>query len=261
MGHERVSFLPKTKRWNDIVKQMGEVYASEVSAASIAAQTLQNVRKRYKTLFQDDVVKTIFEFLVAFARACRSPDPQNQFQLSKIRLPDQPTLLSIVKALRDCIPSLEATSEYGQLAFAAAADAFGQWHKQHVTTQVPLLQSPPDYYESWRDLGSGGGFCELARLYFGKLTERYLNYFLDRVASATFKNIELRDRFQNEIHNHIDEVSKHAFETAKITQSFAAGWFTAHTREGVPDSNQIKGFLAVAFGKLSDELRREQESK
>lgn len=261
MGHERVGSLPKSKRWDDIVSQMGAVYSSGFPVASVAAQTLQNVRTRYEKLFRDDAVQKIFAFLVSFSRACRSSNPHAELHQAGISIPEEPTLLSVAKALRDCVPQDDLASEYGQLALAAAADAFGQWHKQHTTIQIPLFQPSPQFFESWRGLGSGAGFCELARIYFGKLTERYLNYFLDRAASTVFPNIQERERFQREIQAHVDEVSKHAFETAKITQSFAAGWFTAHTREGVPDAKEIEGFLAIAFGKLRDELRREEEAK
>lgn len=261
MGHERVGFLPKTKKWIDLVKQMGAVYSSGVPIATVAAHTLDNVRKRYETLSKDDAVRTVFAFLVAFSRACRSQDPSRQLHESGITIPDKPNLLSIVKALRDQVPAHESSSEYGQLALAAAADAIGQWHKQHATTQIPLFQASDTFFETWRDLGNGAGFCELARLYFGKLTERYLNYFLDRAASATFPNIDQRERFQRQIHSHVDDVSKHAFETAKITQSFSAGWFNAHTRDRLPDAKEVEGFLGIAFGKLRDELRREGEAK
>ena len=206
MGHERVGLLPKTKRWTHLVSQIGAVYTSDASVASVAAQTLQNVRTRYETLFRDDAVKAAFTFLVAFSRACRSSDPRTELQQSEIRMPDQPTLLSIVRAVRERVPPHEANSEYGQLALAAAADAIGQWHKQHATSQLPLLEASPDFYDSWRDLGCGAGFCELARLYFGKLTERYLHYFLDRSASAISPNIEQRERFQKQIQAHIDDV-------------------------------------------------------
>jgi len=261
MGHERVGFLPKTRRWNDLVKQMGEMYPSDIPIATIATQTLRIVRKRYETLSNDEVVKEVFTFLVAFSRACRFKDAQIQLQNSGIRMPEQPTLLSVVKALRECVPTHEAASEYGQLAIAAAADAIGQWHQFHTASQLSLFQPSANFFESLRKVGDGSGFCELARLYFGKLTERYLNYFLDRAASATFPSIKQREQFQQDIQAHIDDVSKHAFETAKITQSFAAGWFNKNTREKVPDSKEIEGFLAVAFGKLRDELRREEEAQ
>ena len=140
-------------------------------------------------------------------------------------MPDQPTLLSIVRAIRDFVPAHNASSEYGQLALAAAADAIGQWHKEHTTGQMPLLKPTRDFYNSWRDLSHGAGFCELARHYFGRLTERYLNYCLDRAASATCPDIERRDRFQKEIHAHIDEVSKHAFETVRPLPGYPAGGF------------------------------------
>jgi hypothetical protein len=47
----------------------------------------------------------------------------------------------------------------------------------------------------------------------------------------------------------------------RITQSFAAGWFNAHTRDRLPDAKEVEGFVGLAFGKLRDELRREGEAK
>jgi len=261
MGHERVGFLPKTRRWNDLIKQIGTVYSSGIPVAVIAAQTLHNVQKQYEALFKNSVVKASFAFLVAFSHSCRLPDPRNELQSFEIPIADCPTVFSVVKALRERVSSDESVSEYGQLALAAASDAVYQWYKQHATTQIPLFEPSNKFFESWRGLGNGAGFCELARLYFGKLTERYLNYFLDRVASAAIPSIEQREQFQQDIHSHIDDISKHAFESAKITQSFAAGWFNAHTREGLPDAKEIEGFLNIAFGKLRDELRREEEAK
>jgi len=261
MGHERVGFLPKTRRWNDLVKQMESFYSSGLSISTIATQTLRYVRQRYESLYKDDAVKNVFKFLVIFARACRFPDTKNQLNISGIELPNQPTLLSIVKALRENIPPREANSEYGQLAIAAAADAIGQWYKEHDTGQLSLFKPSVNSFEKWRSLGNGAGFCELARLYFGKLTERYLNYFLDRSASATFPNIQQREQFQHAIRAHVNEVSKHAFETAKITQSFTAGWFNKNTIKGLPTEKDTEEFLAIAFGKLRDELRREEETK
>ena len=56
MGHERVGFLPKTKRWSDLVSRMGSAYSSDTSVALVAAQTLQNVHKRYEMLSRDGTI-------------------------------------------------------------------------------------------------------------------------------------------------------------------------------------------------------------
>lgn len=262
MGHERVSSLPqKTQKWVDLVNKMGSMYSDGIPVATVAALTLHNVRLQYESLSRDDAVKTIFAFLVAFSRACRLEDPIGELKAAGVPLADQPTLLSIVKALREKVPTSESASEYGQLAIAAAADALGQWYKDNATKQLPLFKPTIGFLESWSRLGTGSGFCELSRLFFGRLTERYLNYFLDRAASATFPSIQQRNQFQHDIKSHVNDISKHAFETAKITESFAAGWFNAHARDHVPGEREVESFLALAFGKLRDELRREEEGK
>ncbi len=263
MGHERVSSLPqKSQKWIDLVKNMSSMYPDGFPVAIVAAQTLHNVRLQYESLSRDEAIKTVFAFLVSFSRACRVEDPIVELKATGVSLPDDPTLLSLVKALRQQVPVEEATSEYGQLALAAAADALGQWQKDNIPRQLLLFQTKINFFESWRRLGTGSGFCELSRLFFGRLTERYLNYFLDRVASATFRSIHQRNQFEHDIKSHVDDVSKHAFETAKITQSFAAGWFNAHALgDHVPGERQIENFLGLAFGKLRDELYREEAGK
>lgn len=261
MGHERVGVLPKTKKWSNLVRQVYYVYSSDVSIESISAQTLKNVRSQYERLGRDDAVKNVFSFFVRFARAFQAEDVTSELSRSGIYLPENPTILSIVKNLRNQIPQRIVSTENGQITLAAAADAIGQWYKNHSIQQISLFKPTDEFYENWRKLGSGSGFCELSRLFFGRLTERYLNYFLDRAASATLETINQRERFRKDVQTHIDDISKHAFETAMITQSFAAGWFNAHARKKMPNEKEIEGFLSIAFGKMRDELRREEEAK
>lgn len=261
MGHERVGILPKSARWTRLVRQMGGVYASEVSVGTLAAQTLQNVRRQYETLFQDDAVKSAFAFLVKFAHACRSQDLQAALKEAGIPMAGKATILSIVRSLKDQIPQQHAATEYGQLTIGAAADAIGHWYKDNASRQMPLFIPSSEFLDSWRPLGDGSGFCELSRLFFGKVTERYLNYFLERAASAICPSLEHRERFQEGMRSHVDAVSKHAFETAEITKSFAAGWFNGRARDRIPTEQEIEGFLSVAFGKMRDELRREEHAQ
>lgn len=261
MGHERVGVLPKTKKWTSLVRQVSYLYSSDISIETISAQTLKNVRAQYENLSRDDAVKSVFSFFVRFARAFQAEDITSELSRSGINLPENPTILSIVKNLRNQIPQRVVTTEYGQISIAAAADAIGQWYKNNSIQQLSLFKPSDDFWDNWRKLGSGSGFCELSRLFLGRITERYLNYFLDRTASATLETIKQREQFRKDIQTHIDDISKHAFETAIITQSFAAGWFNAHARKKMPDEKEIEGFLAIAFGKMRDELRREEEAK
>ncbi len=94
----------------------------------------------------------------------------------------------------------------------------------------------------------------MGRMFFAKITERYLNYFLDRGASVAIDNLSTRENFSKQL-------AKHTFETAKITQSFAAGWFNKNAKDKMPEESNIKSFLTLAFSKMSEELRREAAKK
>lgn len=260
MGHERVGELPKSRRWISLVHQMGGVYASEIPIGDLAAQTLENVRWQYETLFRDDAVKSAFAFLTRLAHACRADDPQYELAASGVPIPDKLSLISILRILKAHIPADESASEYGQIAIGAAADALGNWYRDNASKQMSLFKFSSEFLDSWRPLGNGSGFCELSRLFFGKLTERYLNYFLERAASVVCPTLEHRKQFKESIHKYVDLVSRHAFETAKITQSFAAGWYNRYARDKVPDDREIESFLSTAFGKMRDELRREGQA-
>ena len=73
-------------------------------------------------------------------------------------------------------------------------------------------------------------------------------------------SISDRDRLSTQLREHIDGVSRFAFETSRITQSFAAGWFNNHARDRYPSKDESRGFLSLAFGKLREELKREADA-
>jgi hypothetical protein len=48
---------------------------------------------------------------------------------------------------------------------------------------------------------------------------------------------------------------------AKLTQSFAAGWYNKYAVNSLPDNKQVEAFLRMSFGKLREEFRREADGK
>ena len=73
-------------------------------------------------------------------------------------------------------------------------------------------------------------------------------------------SISDRDRLATQLREHIDGVSRFAFETSRITQSFAAAWFNNHARDRYPSKDESRGFLSFAFGKMREELKREADA-
>jgi hypothetical protein len=258
MGHERIGVLPRTKPWKELITQIGSFSSSSESISQIARSTLKNVRKQYEYIDQDSGVQASYEFLVLLSHSFQKNDPAQFLVDHKIIVEGNITLLKIAKALKDYVkPNINST-EYGAIAQSAAIDALTDWFQSNLTNELRLFDESVPSTLYLKKLSNGSGFCEISRMYFANFTERYLKYFLEREASSHIYNIEERNRFSIEIENHIDKISRHAFETSKITQSFAAGWFNKNVKNNIPSRKKIEGFLNIAFGKMKGELLREE---
>ncbi len=268
MGHERVGYLPKTKRWRDIVEGIagfggvgdgggGDSAGGEIDVSEIVQQTTDNLRDRFENLERDDSLLSAFRFLVCLPIAARSNLPKEELARLGITVPSNPSPVSLAKALQLYMPANAGSMEYARIAQNAVVDAIAVWSGRADRPEDNLFGVANQSFDVWKKAADGAGFCELSRIFFGKFTERYLKYFLEREASSVLPGIQQRDRFSDQIGLHVDDVSSHAFETAKITQSFAAGWFNKHAKTGVPTNASMQGFLRLALGKLREEIRRE----
>ena len=256
MGHERVGALPHSKKWRDIVDKLADSPGSREDVAAIANAILENVRTRFRKIHSDDGVIAAFQFLVALAKSASAEDINATSISPKIDFEGNPSTLKLIVQLRSWIESQKDSNEYAIIAMKASADAISRWSAKQGQ-QATLFTSSVDASEIWQRADSGAGFCEVSRLFFSNFTERYLNYFLEREASAEMMNISARDYLAQHLREHIDDVSRFAFETSRITQSFAAGWFNNHARGKDPSKDELKRFLSIAFGKMREEMRRE----
>jgi hypothetical protein len=63
MGHERIGFLPKTQIWRHIVDQLSHFNNSDADVSQIANSTLNNIRKTYEGMSDDDSVIKAIQYL------------------------------------------------------------------------------------------------------------------------------------------------------------------------------------------------------
>ena len=259
MGHERVGFLPKSRTWRTIVADVGKTAAGESDVAAVATETLRAVRHRYEHIHEDGGVRAAFEFLVGLSNVSLRGAAEGPWSDLPIDLTTNPSAFALAKELRTWIAGRVESREIGEIATRAATDVIVRWQAEHQR-QNPLFPAA-DVGIVWSQAASGAGFSEVARLFFSSFTERYLKYFLEREASSVLPSFEQRDQFSRDLATHVDAVSRHAFETSKITQSFAAGWFNKHAHGARPSDRRVESFLRVAFGKLREELAREGRAK
>jgi hypothetical protein len=254
MGHERVGTLPRTRRWRDVVAAIAPVARGEATVERLAQATLKNVRNRYNGLHRDTGVQAAFGFLVSVSAKGPSGG-RHGLASADIARGENPSLLEIVGELHTWVRSRTASPEHAAIAEKAAADAIVEWARGDARQTRLFAISSQDV--AWQRAATAPAFCEIARIFFAKFTERYLVYFVGREAAAEVGTVEERRALDQAVTRHVDLVSRHAFETAKITQSFAAGWYNSHVVRGRPSDRELEAFLAVAFGKLREELLRE----
>jgi hypothetical protein len=224
--------------------------------ADIANKTLHNVQTRFNNLYRDTGIQAAFAYLVSLATV----DMPHSVGLSSPEsgLENDPSPVKIAKNLRDWVTRNTTSQEYAEIASRAGADTIAEWTKS-CSKQGLLFDAQISASVIWAQSANAEGFCQLARSFFSNFTARYLRYFLEREASAQLPSLEAREKFAKSLQNHIDSVSRHAFETSKITQSFAAGWFNNHARESRPNDDEVRRFLSTAFGKLQEEFQRETD--
>lgn len=258
MGHERLGVLPATGRWRKIVANIAGSEVSPSFVAIVAEDTLLAVKSRLHQVERDDGVRAAFGFLVGLALAGRgsnvsTPNPY-------INLDENPSTIELARRLRDYVATRPGSPEYRDLAQAAGIEAISEWVTDS-DRQAELFRRSQSSRAVWKRAGEGAGFCELARKFFARFTERYLNYFLDRTASSALSDVASRESFGKRLRGHVDVVSHHAFDTALITQSFAAGWFNRYAPEGTIADEDIGRFLHVAFAKIREELFRQARTR
>lgn len=258
MGHERVGTLPKSERWRSIVTSIGSYADVDKSIVDIAAQTTKNVRHRFQNIETDSGVFAAFKYILSLTYAANKQNAIEKLADDGISLPKDFNLYELAYSLQDYVTKNADSKEYSAFATQSMIDTISDWARQHEKTQMTLFDSGDKGLELWNNTANGAAFCEISRLFFSKFTERYLKYFLEREAAASIKNIYDRRKFNDNLKEHVDRISKHAFETSKITQSFAAGWYNKELKTRFPSDKKIKGFLSFAFKKINSELIREE---
>jgi len=254
MRHERLGILPRRKNWQSIVDDIRLALDGDLSETAILiSNTLDKVSDRYKKIFNDSGVQAAFAYLVALST--KDLPLETGLTSVEINLDKNPSIFRITADLSSWVDAHASSNEYAELACRAAADTITKWSRQK-SIQQNLFDDSSNANNVWSGI-DGRGFCDIARTFFAKFTERYIKYFIERSASAETKSLHDRERFENVLSEHIESISQHAFETSKITQSFSTGWFNKTAKSHRPTNDEISGFLAVAFGKLHEELSRE----
>jgi hypothetical protein len=259
MGHVRIGFLPKTAKWNAIVQQLSLFGGDASVVPEIANNTLTAIQKTYKAIPYDESVIKAISYLVNLAFSAKQSDQIAYLKSQGYIVDKDLSTFSLIASAQRLIITENGSLEINKIAKDAAMQAVISYHEKHHTNQLDLFGN--DSQNPLRSIGSGAAFCELARSFFASFTDKQIKYYVERAAASAINNYGDLDRFTSALSEQSYLISDHAFETSKLVQSFAAGWFNNHADTSLPSDNEVTDFLRHSFGKMREEFRREAEGK
>lgn len=252
MGHERIGFIPKTKHWQSIVAQLQDYDGDTAAVAKVAADTLDALRDLYGSLAYDPAIIASIRFL---ATVCHFSGSSDKLKEINVDTSGDVTMYSLLRGANQYLSDESGSMEVSKLAKDSLMNAIITYQQVHETNQLSF----EGFGEKsvWSDIDSGAAFCEMTRSFVAELTERNLNYYLERAAASEIRDYSGLISFNQNLKKQAEAITIHSHDISKLVQSFAAGWYNKNTGVQIPDDKKISGFLSVAFKKIKEEFRRE----
>lgn len=172
---------------------IADAASADGDVRELANAILENVRSRLLGIHGDAGFVASFQFLLGLALSASPAVDRTSLGELAIDLDSNPSPLKLASALGQYVADNTQSAEYAEIARKAAVDVISIWTERQ-TRQLSFTGEHERASEVWGSAGDGRGFCEVARLFFGKFVERYLNYFIGREASSHLANTEDRER-------------------------------------------------------------------
>lgn len=256
MGHTRLGDLPRTRRWGEVVGLL----ACGAGTAQIANATI-TAAERGLNLAADDkaLVETIW-LLTQLPMAGRAKDLKGfvgSLRQAGLQVSNEPGVMEVVGALSDAIDARLSNNggrtDLGEMAQMAASETLAKVLGSR--TQSLFGTQPQDVQKALAGLATNKQFSKFTRLFFARITNRCLNYFLSRAVTRhvgeghRFATLAQQSEFTKALEVHCREASR-------IVEDFSGGWFSkTNCEKGGISRDDARGFAHVAMRKLVDELK------
>jgi hypothetical protein len=262
MGHTRLGWVPKTKKWSAVVEQMSSGMGSGTALvediASIAQLTLRAAERGIETAIGDKRLTYVFYLLTQIVLSSRQENWQQQLAEHGISLSKESSCFDLVSEMHTAADAQMASEQYssdvGELAQKSAGETLAEMIAPKATT---LFGSGRDELQSAvRQLSTKAGFARLGQKFFGKFLSHYLNFYLSRITAHQTGSNRLSQI--GEISEFNTTLECHCEQSAAIVRDFCGGWVSkTEYQTGITTENTSR-FLAVAMRKLRDELVQQE---
>jgi hypothetical protein len=255
MGHLRLGRIPKTWNWRGLFEALdSQTISPELIASSVAA----GARTSLEELKRNRQVNYCFWFLVRVAAAGRSR--QFESSLTELGLSGE----SLTSRLRFAA-SLSGVVAEG-LRERGKPDVFGRMAELALrdTISREVLGPAPSLFgvgraeieAACRAIGTRAHFGKVARSFFSLFMQRVMQFVVDKEVS-NFVGPGKGIAGPEQVVQFHERLSRYCFETARIVEEYAGGWFSKVGWETSLEisEQQTRGFTAYALEKILTQLR------
>jgi hypothetical protein len=253
MGHTRLAALPRTRKWQQVVALIG----AGAATSQIANATIDAAENGLQTAAGDPAIVETLWLLTQLPLDARSDDFVGALRHTGLAVSDQPSLIEITAAVSECIDARvqrkPGRTDLGEMAQMAAIEAI----TKVVTDRTHKLFDADhrDVRDAFKSMATVKQFGLLSREFFGRLTDKCLNYFLSR---AIHHHVGEGERFEtlSQQATFKRALGTHSYEAALIVEKFSGEWFskTQWERRGI-SKQEVRSFSHIAMRKICSELK------
>lgn len=253
MGHTRLGTLPRTRSWEQVVA----LIENGAGAPQVANATIRAAEEFLQRASNDTGLIETFWLLTQLPLAARTDNFSEALRQAGLAISDTPDLMELTRAFSLAIDERLADNrgrtDLGEMAQNAATE---------VLTKVGLERSerlfdttPEDVRIALAGIGTSAQFGHFTRLFFSRLINKCLGYFLSRTLplhvgeDKRFTTLEQHRSF-------CQALDLHCHQAALIVDGFGGQWFskTNYEKKGISRTDASR-FARVAVTKLCAELK------
>jgi len=259
MGHQTAGGVPKTQKWDAVVAELvgGSGFARD-DVGQIAARTLDAAGPALEKAVDDPGLRYTFYLLTQMVLAARQGDWQTHLADVGIHLQENSSIFDLTGqvqyAVDDYLLVHGQPSDISEMAQQAAGEALAGLAKDNSVTLFGA--GGAELHTAIRDLSTSKGFSRLGQVFFGRFTERFLNFYLSRITAREVGSSRLPS--VSDVSRFNDALQTHCEQSARIVRDFCGQWYSkTEYLEGI-DLRNTSRFMAIALRKLSRELAKQR---
>jgi hypothetical protein len=257
MGHQHLGTLPRSRKWQDVIKLIG----AGANVTDVASATSVAAEQQMGDASNDPAVKHAVWLLTQIPTAAAKDDFGRELRRLGLLVTDNPTLLEVATAMSSAIDRYIAKqggrTDLGEMAQLSALESLNAIAGRELSDLFGVEADKTK--AALRGLATVKQFAVLARDFFSRLASRQLKYFLSRELSL---HVGLNSRFRS-MREHVEferALDLHCREASRIVKEFSGQWFSKNTYEGGITETSAGHFAHVAFNKIREELKHRRSA-